>query len=420
MGKKVPNTKPKKDNVINFFDILMKKAGCDIPVVSKVDHAAVTTFIRTGSLVLNALLSGSLNGGLAGNKTTALAGEEATGKTFIALDVIGNFLEENPTGHVFVFDSEDDPSKSAETLSERGIDTNRVHVKPVKTIQEFRFLAINIIDAYLETEPVLRQPMFFVLDSLGNLSTNKEMKDTKTGKVNDKGDDVKDMTRAPLIRGLFRVLTIKLGEANVGMLITNHTYETMDPYGAKKNMSGGGGLKYAASTIVYLSKKKLREEGDKTNIIGMLLTAQLEKSRFTRQGKTVDMLLSHETGLNKYYGLFDLGKETGLLEAGTGVEKGNGFKVNTYRFPDGQIGSRKEIEENPTQFFDTQVNYDAFEALCNTQFRFGKGETPPADEADLDEVPDSEFEEPTDEAPYMPETDDASEVIEITKKKKKS
>lgn len=386
MAKKDTTKKTKKTEG-DFFDTLLKKAGVELPVVAhKVENP--TRFFSTGSLMLNALVSGSMAGGLAGNKITALAGEEATGKTFIALQTVQYFLETNPTGHVFIFDSEDDPSKSDGTMSERGIDTSRVHVKMVKTIQEFRQLAINIIDAYLEQDEASRQPMFFVLDSLGNLSTLKELHDTAKGALNKKGEDVRDMTRTSLIRGLFRVLTIKLGEANVPLLITNHTYQTMNPYGEATTMSGGGGLKYAASTIIYLTKAKLRD--DDKEVIGLKLTAKLDKSRFTRQGLKAELLLTHENGLDRHWGLFDLGKESGLLVAGTGInDKGktgkNGIKVNDYKFPDGQIASRKEIEANPAQYFESEINFAAYEELCAKTFLFGNGKGP-VTEADDDET----------------------------------
>ena len=376
--------KLKKKSDSDFFNEILSDAGIDIPVAAKVDEVAVTKFYSTGALALNALMSGSMNGGLAGNKITCLAGEEATGKSFIALQAVHKFLTTNPKGHVFYFDSED--AITEEMMTDRGIDTHRVHKKRVKTIQEFRYMAINIVNAYLESPPENRLPMMFVLDSLGNLSTTKEINDITSGALNKKGEETRDMTRSPLIRGLFRVLTIKLGEADVPMLMTNHTYETMDPYGAKKAMSGGGGLKYAASTIIFLSKKKLRDE-DK-EVQGSILTATLEKSRFTRYGKSVEMLLTHDAGLDKWYGLFDLGLEGGLLIKGTG-EKGNGIKANNYKFPDGQIASKKEIEESPANYFGRATNFAAFEELCAKTFRFGKNENPPEDEIFSDDpMPD--------------------------------
>ena len=391
--KKQPQKTTKKKSDSSFFDDILKKAGIDIPVAAEVDEVAVTRFFSSGSLALNALLSGTMNGGFAANKIIALAGEEATGKSFIALQAVRTFLTSNPKGHCFYFDSED--AITEEMMTERGIDTKRVHKKRVKTIQEFRHLIINIVDGYLETPKEDRLPMFIVLDSLGNLSTTKEMMDIKSGAVNKEGIEIRDMTRSPLIRGLFRVLTIKLGEAEAAMLMTNHTYQTMDPYGAKNNMSGGGGLKYAASTIVYLSKKKLKDT-DK-EVIGSILTATLEKSRFTRYGKSVELMLSHERGLDKYWGLFDLAKDH-LLIAGTGVDPkkagSNGIKVNDYKFPDGQIASKKEIETNPAQYFDTEPNFLAMEEVCGNEFRFGSGEGPPP-ELDEEDVIEEESTEVT-------------------------
>ena len=90
----------------------------------------------------------------------------------------------------------------------------------------------------------------FVLDSLGMLSTEKEITDA----LNDK--QVRDMTKSQLVKGAFRMLTLKLGQANIPLLVTNHTYDVIGSYVPTKEMGGGSGSKYAASTIIYLSKKK--------------------------------------------------------------------------------------------------------------------------------------------------------------------
>ena len=71
----------------------------------------VSSFIDTGSYIFNALLSGSINGGLPSNKITALAGESSTGKTFFTLSIIKNFLETNKDAGVFYFESESAVSK---------------------------------------------------------------------------------------------------------------------------------------------------------------------------------------------------------------------------------------------------------------------------------------------------------------------
>ena len=139
------------------------------------------------------------------------------------------FLKENEKGFVFYFESESAISK--QMLSDRGVDTKRIGIIPVATVQEFRTQAIKILDRYMEQKE--RLPMLFVLDSLGNLSTDKEISDMSDGK------DTRDMTRAQLIRGAFRVLTLKLGKAQVALVVTNHVYDVTGAYVPIKKMGGG-------------------------------------------------------------------------------------------------------------------------------------------------------------------------------------
>ena len=82
-----------------------------------------------------------------------------------------------------------------------------------------------------------RQPLMFVLDSLGMLSTSKEMDDALADK------QVRDMTKSQLIKGAFRILTLKLGQAQIPMIVTNHTYDVIGSYVPMKEMGGGAGLK---------------------------------------------------------------------------------------------------------------------------------------------------------------------------------
>ena len=98
------------------------------------------SYVDTGSYIFNALVSGSIKGGLPSNKITALAGESSTGKTFFALSIVKNFLIQNPKGEVIYFESESAITK--DMLSERGIDVKRLGLVPVTTVQEFRTQAI--------------------------------------------------------------------------------------------------------------------------------------------------------------------------------------------------------------------------------------------------------------------------------------
>jgi RecA/RadA recombinase len=294
----------------------------------------VDGYIDTGSYVLNALVSGSLFGGIPNNKITAFAGESATGKTFFVLGAVKRFLDDNPDGGVVYFESESALTK--QMIKERGIDTKRTVIVPVATIEEFGTQCAKLLDKYLEQDEADRQPLCLVLDSLGMLSTTKEMADTESG------SDKRDMTRAPKIRGIFRTLTLKLGRAKVPMFITNHTYDVIGSYIPMKEMSGGSGLKYAASNILFLSKKK---EKDGTEIVGNIIKVANHKSRLTKENKLVEVLVTYTEGLSRYYGLLELAEAAGIFK-----------KVSTrYELPDGSKQFGKTINQNPEQFFTDEV-----------------------------------------------------------------
>lgn len=343
----------------NMFKDLLKEAGNEYASIAEegIEAGDVTGYISTGSYALNALLSGSIYGGLPANKVTALAGEPSTGKTFFAINICRDFLKDNPKGFIFYFESESAISK--DMLEERGVDTKRLAVIPVSTVQEFRTQAVKILDRYMETDKKSKTsdekpPMLFVLDSLGNLSTEKEIADITDGK------DTRDMTRAQLIRGAFRVLTLKLGKAKVPLIVTNHTYDVVGSYVPMKKMGGGSGTEYAASTIVFLSKKKDKDKSS-NEVTGAIITAVLKKARLTIENKKVETLLNYTTGLDPYYGLLDLAEKFGVFK-----------KVSTrYELPDGTKAFESAILKDPEKYF-TQEILDQIEEKCKDEFVYGK------------------------------------------------
>ena len=253
--------------------------------------------VDTGSYMLNALLSGSLNGGIPNNKITAFAGESATGKTYFVLGIIKTFLDNDPEAGVMFYDTEAAVTKKM--MEERGIDTSRVIISEPQTIQEFRTHALKSIELFQQTPEDKRPPFMFCLDSLGLLSTTKELEDIAEGK------ETRDMTKAQVIKACFRVLTLKLAKAKIPMLVTNHVYEVIGSYIPMKEMGGGTGLKYAASTIVYLGKKKERDNTTK-EIVGNIIKCTTYKSRLSKENAVAEVLLRYDSGLDKYHGLIDL------------------------------------------------------------------------------------------------------------------
>lgn len=340
----------------DIFKELIKETGNEYATIADdgIEAGDVSGFIGSGSYSLNALLSGSIFSGLPANKVTAFAGEPSTGKTFFAINICKQFLKDNPTGFIFYFESESAISK--QMLEERGVDVKRIAIMPVATVQQFRTEAVKILDKYLEQKKNAdRPPMLFVLDSLGNLSTEKEMADISEGK------DTRDMTRSQLIRGAFRVLTLKLGKANVPLIVTNHVYDVVGAYVPTKKMGGGSGLEYAASTIIFLSKKKDKMLDDADGRTGAVITAHTKKARLTIEDKKVETWLNYATGLDPYYGLLDLAERAGIVK-----------KVSTrYEFANGEKTFESQIKKNPEKYFTDDI-LKQIDEYAKKEFLYGK------------------------------------------------
>ena len=338
----------------DFLKQIIKETGNEYAslVSEGVEAGDVDTFIDTGSHIFNAVLSGSIHGGIPSNKITALAGESATGKTFFVLGMVKHFLDSNPDAGVIYFESESALTK--QLIEDRGIDSERMIIMPVTTVQEFRTQALTVLDKYMEQDEADRKPIFLVLDSLGMLSTTKEVEDTADGK------ETRDMTRAQVLKAAFRVLTLKLGRAKVPMVITNHTYDVVGAYMPTKEMGGGSGLKYAASTIIYLSKKK---EKDGTEVIGNIIHCKTQKSRLSKENMMVDVRLRYETGLDKYYGLLDLAVKHGIFkQVSTRIE-----------LPDGTKQYAKSIYNEPEKYFTDDIMAQLDEA-AKKEYSYGNPE----------------------------------------------
>ena len=329
-------------------DIVNEIGGEYTQLAADIDETE--TFVDTGSYIFNALVSGSIFGGVSGDKITAIAGESSTGKTFFSLAVVKNFLDTNPDAYCLYFDTEAAINKSM--LVARGIDLNRLVVVNVVTVEEFRTKALKAVDIYMKKPEADRKPCMFVLDSLGMLSTEKEINDA----LNDK--QVRDMTKSQLLKGTFRMLTLKLGQSKIPMLVTNHTYDVIGAYVPTKEMGGGSGLKYAATTIIHLSKKK---EKDGTENVGNIIKAKAAKSRLSKENGQVEIRLYYdERGLDRYYGLLELGEIGGMWKNVAGRYEIDGKKVYA-----------KAILKEPEKYFTPEV-LEQLDVIAKSHYSYGQ------------------------------------------------
>lgn len=336
----------------NFLQDLVSELGSDFASVAHdgLGAAEFSGFVDTGCYIFNAVLSGSLYGGLPNNKITAIAGESSTGKSFLALGIVKHFLQSDKKAYVVYFDTEAAITK--EMLEERDIDTKRVLIVEPDTIQTFRHKALKVLDMYEKQKEDKRGPLLMVLDSLGMLSTTKELEDTAQGK------ETRDMTKAQVIKATFRVLTLRLARAKVPMIVTNHVYAAVGSMFPTNIMSGGSGLQYSSSSIVMLGKAK---DKDGKDVIGNFIRCKMFKSRLSKENSSVSLRLSYKTGLDKHYGLLDLAEKHGIFK-----------KVgNKYELPDGTKVFGTKINKEPLRYFPKEIMV-LLEEAANKEFQYGQ------------------------------------------------
>lgn len=372
----------------NFFADLAREVGDPDTMLmdSGLASAEFAGYIDTGCYALNAALSGSIFGGMPDNKVLGLAGESSVGKTYFALSIMASFQERDRTAGINFHDTESAVTKKM--ALNRGIDPRRVLVSEPTTIQSFRHKVITLVDKYMEKPKKTRPPLMVVLDSLGNLSSTKELEDTA------KGEETKDMTKAQLIRATFRVLRLRLARANIPMIVTNHVYAAIGAQSKYpvKEIAGGGGFKYCSDMIAMITKSKDKDDDE---VVGNFITVKMVKSRLSRENCEVTLRLSYTTGLDKYYGLLEFAEKGGVFKKISG---------GRYEFPDGSKPYGKHILEDPTRYF-TQEVLEKIDVWVRANYQYGD-DRPEDDEADLDGILSGETEDGT---RYDPQT---GEVLE--------
>jgi RecA/RadA recombinase len=253
----------------------------------------VDEWIPTGNYLLNAQISGTLFGGVPNTRSFGVMGDPGTGKSFFCLNVV---REAQKIGYDVIYcDTEGAIDKnSAEKF---GIDLQKIRYQPIQTVSQFQTFVANVLDIVKKAKSEGQNPkILLVLDSLGMLSTDKELNDAI------KGHNAADMgAKAKELRKLFRVITLDLTAAKIPLICTNHVYAG-GGYMPTKESSGGDGPIFAMSVVSFLSKAQLKDgAGTKT---GIIVTSTLKKSRFTIP-EQVKFHISFSHGMNPYVGLQD-------------------------------------------------------------------------------------------------------------------
>ncbi len=298
MAKRRGKSKSSEFNFSKISTLIDSISKKDIVTIE--DLNSEKKFISTGIHILDGLLSKSiLHGGIPNNKITVIAGPKQTGKSFISLNIARNAQK---AGYNIVWiDTEFSIEKS--DFEMYGIDTtNKDSFLLLRTniVEKIKMFLTSFLDALqkLKEEGVDVSKTIIFIDSIGMLASEKEKGDVLAMK------NKQDMTRAKQIKSLMRLITNDLGALNIPLVATNHTYLTMDMY-PRTIMSGGEGLYYAASVILFLSDAKLKTgQEDELDLgrSGSVITAKSAKYRIAKP-KKVKFEIDFTKGINPFKGL---------------------------------------------------------------------------------------------------------------------
>ena len=299
MATKKKATKPSENDFSFFQTMKTGNAIADSGV-----RVETQEFIDTGCYTLNAIYSGDLFKGFPSNRMMQLAGEQAVGKTFFT--IFGHCRPLVDQGY-FIFYIDTESAVDAPMLESYGLSEGTYKILPCITVETVRKTVSHILDqveAYNKKNKT-RKKCAFMMDSLGNLTTEKAIQDTSDGK------DTRDMTKQQGLKRMFSELVNRMGTMNIPWVITNNVYEKIGAYVPTKVVSGGSGALYNSSVILVLRKRDFKNK-DKVQL-GNIIIAKANKSRYVKNNAEVQFLLDFNTGLNKYYGLHLLAQQYGLL-----------------------------------------------------------------------------------------------------------
>lgn len=254
------------------------------------------TFIPTKIPVLNLFLSGKFKGGIAGNHT-AIAGASASFKSMLGLIMIKTYLDHYSDSLAIIYDSEKGFTK--DYLNSLGIDATRVVIKPFGILEVFKNDVVNLLDNLERGNHVI-----ILVDSISNSGSAKELADS----LGDK--DTTDMTRARVIKSIFRMITSSVAFKEIPLVSINHTYSSMDKY-TEDAVSGGGGIKYSATNTLRISKLKNKDTG------GVDFKIKAGKSRYIKENTTFLLSIPEDGNIRQLSGLFELALEYKFITSET-------------------------------------------------------------------------------------------------------
>lgn len=332
---------------IDIFKTL-KKLDNSVEIIKDSTFSNIKEWIPTGVYILNACLSGDIYKGIPSGREITLAGPSGCGKSYLACSIA---REAQKMGYTpFYLDSEG--AIDSDFVERLGCDPEKFIIKEVNTIKEVTTTIINMCNAMQEQVDAGNEPpkIILILDSLGQLTSDKEKSDAMTGNY------VADFTKAKDTKALFRVCIQPLSRLQIPFIVTNHVYSNIGSFMGGNVMSNGSGIQYAGSVTLQMSAAKLvdkendkaaaRTQGSETvKRNGVLISATPDKSRFCIAHK-VKFQIPYYKKPNPYVGL-----EAYLTWENAGIMMGKCLNEEEY----GKLSPAEQKECKPFNFNDKKL-----------------------------------------------------------------
>lgn len=343
----------------------MQKSGAikHTSVLSKSTFFNVKESVPTDIPIINLALSGRVDGGLSSG-LTFIAGESRNFKSLLGLMLVKAYMKKHEDAVCLFYDSEF--GITPEYIESNGIDTSRVIHIPIEHLEQLKF------DISKRLEDIERgDKVIIFIDSVGNLASKKEVEDALEEK------SVADMSRAKVMKSLWRIVTPHLTTKDIPCIAINHTYQTMELY-SKAIMSGGTGGMYSANQVLIITKA---QEKDGKDLVGYNFTINIEKSRFVREKSKFPFLVKFEGGIDKWSGLLDI-----AIEAGFVVKPSMGW-YSRIDMDTGEIEDKKyrAKETSSRDFWLPIISHKNFEEYAKSRYQLNGSSILQADEEVEDE-----------------------------------
>lgn len=348
---------------MSLLNKMMKSGSIKVELLSDSSFFNKKESVPTEVPIINMALSGTIDGGLVSG-LTFLAGPSRHFKSLLGLIMVKAYMNKYKDAVCLFYDSEF--GITPDYIRTNGIDTERVIHIPIEHLEQLKFDISKRLESIERGDKVI-----IFIDSVGNLASKKEVEDALEGK------SVADMTRARVLKSLWRIVTPHLTTKDIPCIAVNHTYQTMEIY-SKAVMSGGTGGMYSANQVFIIGKS---QEKDGTDLVGYNFTINIEKSRFVREKSKFPFLITFEGGIQKYSGILEVALEGGFVN-----KPSNGWyaKVNQ---DTGEIGEKVRFVATQTdEFMLPLLNDNKFKEYVTKKYgiAYGNimGETPVLEETE--------------------------------------